>query len=121
VPFPPAGGGDIVGRAVGERLSERLGQQVVIDNRGGASTVIGAELAARALCDGYMLMLVPNTTMVVLPSLRRDLPYDPVTKAFPTTRPSSFTATRTIGGPATRSGCSNCLVTPTRASWTAAG
>jgi tripartite-type tricarboxylate transporter receptor subunit TctC len=78
VPFPPAGGGDIVGRAVGERLSERLGQQVVIDNRGGASTVIGAELAARAPRDGYTLMLAPNTTMAVLPSLRRDLPYDPV-------------------------------------------
>ena len=78
VPFPPAGGGDIVARALGERLSERLGQQVVIDNRGGASTIIGAELAARAANDGYTLMLAPNTTMAVLPSLRRDLPYDPV-------------------------------------------
>ena len=78
VPFPPAGGGDIVARAVGERLAERLGQQVVIDNRGGASTIIGAELAARAPGDGHTLFLAPNTTMAVIPSLRRDLPYDPI-------------------------------------------
>ena len=85
VPFPPGGGGDIVARAVGERLAERLGQQVVIDNRGGASTIIGAELGARAPNDGYTVMLAPNTTMAVLPSLRRDLPYDPVKDFQPIT------------------------------------
>jgi tripartite-type tricarboxylate transporter receptor subunit TctC len=78
IPYPAGGGNDIMGRAVAERLSERLGQQVVIDNRGGASTVIGAEIAARAPKDGYTLMLAPNTTLAIIPNMRTNLPYDPI-------------------------------------------
>ena len=78
IPYPAGGGNDIMGRAVAERLSERLGQQVVIDNRGGASTIIGAELVARAPRDGYTLMLAPNTTLAIIPNMKANLPYDPV-------------------------------------------
>ena len=78
IPYPAGGGNDIMGRAVAERLSDRLGQQVVIDNRGGASTVIGAELVARAPKDGYTLMLAPNTTLAIVPNMRSNLPYDPI-------------------------------------------
>ena len=78
IPFPPGGGNDILGRAFAERLGERLGQQWVVDNRGGASTVIAAEIVARAPADGYTLLLGTNTTLSVIPSLRDRLPYDPL-------------------------------------------
>jgi tripartite-type tricarboxylate transporter receptor subunit TctC len=78
VPFPPGGGNDILGRAFAERLGERLGQQWVVDNRGGASSIIGAEIVARAPADGYTLMLGSNSTLAVLPSLRSKLPFDPI-------------------------------------------
>src|SRR5215216_642584 len=57
VAFPPGGSTDIIARLVGQRLSERLGQQVIIDNRGGAGGTIGTELAARATPDGYTLTM----------------------------------------------------------------
>jgi tripartite-type tricarboxylate transporter receptor subunit TctC len=78
IPFPPGGGNDILGRAFAERLGERLGQQWVVDNRGGASSIIGAEIGARAPADGYTLMLGSNSTLAVLPSVRSKLPFDPV-------------------------------------------
>jgi tripartite-type tricarboxylate transporter receptor subunit TctC len=76
VPYPPSGGNDILARIVAERLSERLGQQIVVDNRGGAATVIGTEIAARAPADGYTLLLATVTTLAVNPNLKRALPYD---------------------------------------------
>jgi tripartite-type tricarboxylate transporter receptor subunit TctC len=78
IPFPPGGGNDIVGRLLAERLGERLGQPVIADNRGGASTIIAADLIAHAPTDGYTLMLGPNTTLAVIPNLRPGLPYDPL-------------------------------------------
>lgn len=78
IPFPPGGGSDILGRAYAERMAEQTGQPWVNDNRGGASTIIGAEIAARAPADGYTLMLGPNTTLAVIPALRDKLPFDPL-------------------------------------------
>ena len=78
IPYPPGGGNDIMGRAVAERLGERLGQQVVVDNRGGASTIIGAEMVAKAPKDGYTLMLAPNTTLAIIPNMKSSLPYHPI-------------------------------------------
>jgi tripartite-type tricarboxylate transporter receptor subunit TctC len=78
IPFPPGGGNDILGRAFADRMGERLGQQWVVDNRGGASTIIAAEIVARAPADGYTLLLGTNTTLSVIPSLRDKLPYDPL-------------------------------------------
>ncbi|MEO8441133.1 MAG: tripartite tricarboxylate transporter substrate binding protein [Betaproteobacteria bacterium] len=77
VPYPPGGPTDLIARAVNERLAQRLGQQVVVDNRGGAATVIGAELAARAPADGYTLLVATITTLAVNPALNSKLPYDP--------------------------------------------
>ena len=57
VPFPPGGGTDLVGRSVGAKLAEALGQKVVVDNRGGAGGNIGAEMAARSDPDGYTLLI----------------------------------------------------------------
>ena len=80
VPFPPGGSSDMLGRYLGAKLAERLGEQVVIDNRGGANGIIGADLAARAAADGYTLLFV-STSFVMNAAVRSSLPYD-VEKSF---------------------------------------
>jgi len=79
IPFPPGGSNDVLGRYLGVKLTERIGQQVVIDNRGGANGIIGAELAANAPADGYTLLMV--STSWVMNAAVRSLPYD-VEKSF---------------------------------------
>jgi tripartite-type tricarboxylate transporter receptor subunit TctC len=75
VPWPPGGANDVVARVVAQRLTEQLGQQVVVENRGGASGTIGADLVAKGPADGYTLM-VHSATHVANPHLYRKLPYD---------------------------------------------
>ncbi len=76
--FPPGGGTDILGRIVAQRMSESLKQQIVPDNRGGASGQIAAELVAKAPPDGYTVMMAHIAALSILPSLYAKLPYDPV-------------------------------------------
>jgi tripartite-type tricarboxylate transporter receptor subunit TctC len=76
VPYPPGGGADVMGRVLAEALSTRFAQQVVVDNRGGASTTIGADLAAKSPADGYTLFIATVTTLAVVPNVRAKLPYD---------------------------------------------
>jgi len=76
--FPPGGGTDILGRIVATRMSESLKQQIIPDNRGGASGQIAAELVAKAPPDGYTVMMAHIAAMSILPSLYAKLPYDPV-------------------------------------------
>ncbi len=78
VPFPPGGGNDILARTLGQRLSEVTGQQVVIDNRGGAGGALGATIAATANPDGYTLFLGSVGNLAQTPALKADLPYNPV-------------------------------------------
>ena len=78
VPFAAGGGNDNVARLVGKRLSDGLGQQVVVDNRPGAGGVLGAELAAKAAPDGYTLFLGGVGSHAVNPNLHERLPYDPI-------------------------------------------
>jgi tripartite-type tricarboxylate transporter receptor subunit TctC len=78
VPYPPGGGTDLIARTLAERLGERLGQQIVVDNRGGASTIIGAEIAMRMPADGYNLFVATVTTLATNPVMHRKLSYDPV-------------------------------------------
>lgn len=75
VPFPPGGAVDVIGRIVASRLPERLGQQVVVDNRGGANAIIGTEIAAKAAPDGHTILIVP-AGHAITPSVTRKLPYD---------------------------------------------
>ncbi len=77
VPFPPGGGNDTLARLVGQRMGEIAGQQIVIDNRGGAGGVIGATLAAAAPADGYTLFLGSLGNLAHNPALKKDLPYYP--------------------------------------------
>jgi len=77
VPFPPGGGNDILARAVGQRLSESLGQQVIVDNRGGAGGMLGGQIAASADPDGYTLFLGSLGSLAHNPALRPNNPYNP--------------------------------------------
>jgi tripartite-type tricarboxylate transporter receptor subunit TctC len=79
IPFPPGGSNDIVGRLIAAKLSENLGKQVVVDNRGGAGGVIGSEAAAKSPADGYTLLIV-SAAYAFNPALYK-LPFDPV-KSF---------------------------------------
>jgi tripartite-type tricarboxylate transporter receptor subunit TctC len=78
IPFPPGGATDVVGRVLGQKLSQELGQPVVIDNRAGAGTIIGATYVTKAAPDGYTLLVSSGTTFTVNPAIRNNLPYDPV-------------------------------------------
>jgi tripartite-type tricarboxylate transporter receptor subunit TctC len=77
VPFTSGGGVDIVGRILAQKMSENLGQPIVIDNRAGAGSSIGIAAAARSAPDGYTLIIV-SSAMTINPSIYRSLPYDPV-------------------------------------------
>jgi tripartite-type tricarboxylate transporter receptor subunit TctC len=78
VPVPVGGAGDFVGRLIAERLSNALGERVIVDNRGGASGTIAALAVARAAPDGYTLLLSSSTTHATAPAAFKALPYDPI-------------------------------------------
>jgi len=78
VPFPAGGGQDLVVRALAPRMSEALGQTVIVDNRPGAATMVGAELAAKSPPDGYTIFNGSNTTLAINPNLYSKVPYDPL-------------------------------------------
>ena len=86
VPFPPGGGTDIVARALAPKLLETSGIQFIIDNRPGAGTVVGAEMAARAAADGYTIFLGTNTSHAINPNLPSKLPYDALRDFQPITK-----------------------------------
>ncbi|MGH8648107.1 MAG: Bug family tripartite tricarboxylate transporter substrate binding protein [Burkholderiales bacterium] len=83
VPFPAGGGSDTAGRAIAQRLSERLGQPVVVENRVGAAGSIGAEFASRAPADGYTLLLGSTSELTQYPLVNRKIRYDPVRDFVP--------------------------------------
>ncbi|MBM3344468.1 MAG: tripartite tricarboxylate transporter substrate binding protein [Betaproteobacteria bacterium] len=77
LPYPPGGGADVVGRPLAQRLSEKLGRQFIVDNRGGASGNIGMEIVAKSPPDGYTLVLCLGPQLSVNPTLYSKLTYDP--------------------------------------------
>jgi tripartite-type tricarboxylate transporter receptor subunit TctC len=88
VPYPPGGPTDLMARSMSGRLSEALGQSVVVDNRAGAGGNVGAELAAKAPPDGYTLLMGAISTHSINVSLYRKLPFDPVKDFAPITQAS---------------------------------
>jgi tripartite-type tricarboxylate transporter receptor subunit TctC len=80
-PFPPGGSNDILARLLAQKMTERLGQQTIVDNRPGAAGIIGTELAARAPADGHTLVTVA-TTYTQVPAIQK-MPYDPVKSLAP--------------------------------------
>jgi len=85
VPFPPGGSADIMGRMIGQDLAKALGQQVVIENRAGASAIVGSEYVAKSPADGYTLLQANVSQMTIHPSLYPRLPYDPLKDFAPVT------------------------------------
>jgi len=90
VPYPPGGGTDIIARIVGQRLTENLGQQIIIDNRGGAGGTIGTDIVAKSPADGYTILMAP-TSHVINPSIYSKLPYDTTRDFAPITLAASAT------------------------------
>lgn len=86
VPWPPGGGTDIVARPLAQKLSENLGQQFIVDNRGGANGVIGTEIAAKAPGDGYVFMFTTLASFAQNTSYYRKIPYDPDRDFTPVTQ-----------------------------------
>ena len=86
VASPPGGSPDILARIVGARLSEQMKQQVIIDNRSGASGIIGVEIVKSAAPDGYTLLLATSTLFAALPALKSNLPYDAERDFMPLSR-----------------------------------
>ncbi|HET7764571.1 MAG TPA: tripartite tricarboxylate transporter substrate binding protein [Burkholderiales bacterium] len=78
VSFPPGGGADLTGRAVGQKMSEILGQPVVVENKPGANGLVGCDAVAKSVPDGYTLLETDRGALGVNPSLYRKLPYDPL-------------------------------------------
>jgi tripartite-type tricarboxylate transporter receptor subunit TctC len=85
VPFPAGGATDIVARLVAQKLTDAMGQQVIVDNRGGAGGTIGSDVAAKAPPDGYNILVGTSSTHAIAPGLYAKLPYDPVRDFTPVT------------------------------------
>jgi len=83
VPFPAGGPSDVLARIIGERMSQDFGQGVVVENRPGANTVIGAQLVQKAAPDGYTLLMAIDSTLVMNQYLYTHLPYDPINDFAP--------------------------------------
>ena len=89
VPYPPGGATDTLARIVSKSLTAQFGQAVVVENKAGAGTIIGAQYVANASPDGYTILITGNTTFTINAALKSKLPYDPL---------KSFTPLATIGG-----------------------
>ena len=85
VPFPAGGPSDVLARIIGQRMSEDWGQPVLIENRVGANTIIGAQAVQKAPADGYTILMAINSTLVMNQYLYRNLPYDPLNDFVPIT------------------------------------
>ncbi|HXZ22033.1 MAG TPA: tripartite tricarboxylate transporter substrate binding protein [Pseudolabrys sp.] len=85
IPYPAGGAVDAFARVLSQKLSELWGQQVIVDNRPGASTMIGADQVARSTPDGYTLLLTAELTLVTVPHLHEKIPYDPLKDFAPIT------------------------------------
>ena len=102
VPYPPGGPTDLMARSMSGKLSEALGQSVVVDNRAGAGGVVGAEIAARAPADGYTIVLGSAGPLTINPNVRDKTPYDTLRDFEPITLAtiSPFTLVVHPGSPA---------------------
>jgi tripartite-type tricarboxylate transporter receptor subunit TctC len=103
VPFPAGGPADVAARLLAQRMNEDWGQPVIVDNRPGGNTVIGAQLVAKAAPDGYTLLMAIDSTLVMNQFLYKSLPYDPINDFAPittTTKTVSVLAVPAQGGPA---------------------
>jgi len=97
VPFPPGGVADLIARPIAQKLSQMLGQSVVVENRGGATGTIGAAIVAHAKPDGYTLLFGTSNEITMSPSLYKSLPYNPTRDFTPITPVADFPNVLVVG------------------------
>ncbi len=90
VPYAPGGGADAVARIVAKRVSESLGQPIVVENRGGAGSILGTDMVAKAAPDGYTLLLGQSGPISINPAVYKTLPYDPVKDFVPISMTTAY-------------------------------
>ncbi len=115
VPFPPGGSTDVMGRVLARKLGEVLQQSVVVENKAGAGTIVGADAVAKSAPDGYTLLLGSATTFTVNPVTYSRLPYDPL-KSFEPLGITGSTALVLLANPAVKAGTLQQLVGEVKAS-----
>jgi tripartite-type tricarboxylate transporter receptor subunit TctC len=98
VPFPAGGPADVAARLLGQRMSEDWGQPVIVDNRPGGNTVIGAQQVAKAAPDGYTLLMAIDSTLVMNQYLYKSLPYDPINDFEPITSTTKTISVLAVSG-----------------------
>ena len=86
VPFPPGNASDVAARALADRMAQRLGQSVIVENRAGAQGAIGVEAVAKAPADGHTLLITSLSPLVITPHVSKNLPYDPLRDLAPVAR-----------------------------------
>jgi tripartite-type tricarboxylate transporter receptor subunit TctC len=89
VPFPPGGSTDVLGRIIATKLTEALGQQVIVDNRGGAGGVIGTDMVVKSPADGHTLLFSASAPIAINVTLMKNVPYDPLRDLTPVIRVAS--------------------------------
>src|SRR6267154_1555720 len=90
VPYAPGGGADSVARIVAKKVSETIGQPIVIENKGGAGSILGTDIVAKAEPDGYTLLLGQSGPISINPAVYKTLPYDPVKDFAPVTMTTAY-------------------------------
>jgi tripartite-type tricarboxylate transporter receptor subunit TctC len=90
VPYAPGGGADAVARILAKRVGDSLGQSIVVENKGGAGSIVGTDLVAKAAPDGYTLLLGQSGPISINPAVYKNLPYDPVKDFVPVTMTNSY-------------------------------
>ena len=90
VPYAPGGGADAVARIVAKKVSESIGQPIVIENKGGAGSILGTDMVAKAEPDGYTLLLGQSGPISINPAVYKSLPYDPVKDFVPVTMTTAY-------------------------------
>lgn len=124
IPFSPGGATDVPGRVLAQKLSEQFGQQVVVDNRPGAGSVVGTELVAHALADGYTILMT-GTPFAVSPAIYRMLPYHPVKDFAPVgqfgSAPNTLVVHPTLGVRTTQELLALAKSQPGKLDWASSG
>ena len=109
VPFPAGGPADVAARLLAQRMNEDWGQPVIVDNRPGGNTVIGAQPVAKAAPDGYTLLMAINSTLVMNQFLYKSLPYDPINDFAPITTTTKTVSVLAVGAETVRSPCKELI------------
>ena len=98
VPYAPGGGADAVARILGRRVGDSLGQSILVENKGGAGSILGTDLVAKSAPDGYTLLLGQSGPISINPAVYKNLPYDPVKDLVPVVMTNSYPYVLVVNG-----------------------